>query len=492
MIQLLLLVALQEPTHLSPDEAAADRESRTRPLTIEDAIYSIPGVSGRMQLVGDLDRDGQSDLVVQRGGYWSEPITTPRLDAVSSRNGRAIRTLWLADDAQRPWKFVWDSGGDVDADGVPDLLVGLPGSDTNGEDTGTVLLISGKDGKTLLTAHGAAPLEHYGFSVTFMGDLGRDGHDDYAVGAPQCDPSRLASERNVVSWRLTGSSSGQQEWLVLDDGSMIEQESVWKAGLDARSELGGFVSVCSGRDGNELHRLTGQVPGHAFGDRVRAVGDVNRDGRLDLLIGSDHLSSSPMLVVSGATAEVLFELTNNGGPFGAAGDVDQDGFGDLFLDGMTSDYSEHCMHTTVVSGADPAQRFTLPYPEFSSEDSISVPLGDVDGDGAADLLLGDANCNIWNQWDEPIDLRAMTLEEAVSLGSVTRCAFTWSSGAAWVYSGRTHEVIMGAWGDPGSRHGMGLNGCVVPDLDGDGLPEIAVVDAKGAHVFAGPGLDPDK
>jgi hypothetical protein len=38
---------------------------------------------------------------------------------------------------------------------------------------------------------------------------------------------------------------------------------------------------------------------------------------------------------------------------------------------------------------------------------------------------------------------------------------------------------------------MGLAGCSVPDLDGDGWSELAVVDMDGAYVFPGPGV-PDE
>jgi hypothetical protein len=287
-------------------------------------------------------------------------------------------------------------------------------------------------------------------------------------------------------------SQGDRHWLVLADGSEVDEQAYWLEALDRRSERGGYVSLCSGRDGMELKRVEGGVPGHAFGDRVRPAGDVDHDGTCDLLIGSDCLSPRNLQMVSGATAEVLYELANNGGPFGAAGDADGDGVGDLFLAQMNHDRRSYLSAVTILSGTEPRALFELAYPDiFGDEYSVTVPLGDIDGDETPDFMLGNANFHIHES--RPKDsLRGLTLERALALQSAPWCAFTWESGAAWVYSGRTRQVIMGVWGDPGSRQGMGLNGSPVPDLDGDGWPEIAVVDGKGAHVFAGPGLDSDK
>jgi hypothetical protein len=86
---LLLALVLQSP----PDA----RNPREWPLTAADALVVIPDVTGPIASAGDFDGDGVSDLVVQRDASWSQGgRMQPRLDVVSTRDGRTLRTLWSA------------------------------------------------------------------------------------------------------------------------------------------------------------------------------------------------------------------------------------------------------------------------------------------------------------------------------------------------------------------------------------------------------------
>ena len=73
--------------------------------------------------------------------------------------------------------------GDVNGDGTPDLIVGAPGDDNNGSDSGSARVLSGIDGSTLFTFDGDSAGDFFGVSVNGLGDLNGDGLDDFVVGS---------------------------------------------------------------------------------------------------------------------------------------------------------------------------------------------------------------------------------------------------------------------------------------------------------------------
>jgi hypothetical protein len=396
-------------------------------------------------------------------------------------------------------------GGDVDADGIPDLLLGLPCADDRDSRSGRVVVISGRDGTTIRALEGTLPLDGLGVAVAFLGDLDADGHDDYAIGAAQTAWDASVLDYSKVSVRGEGVWNGGRDsshmFVRLPDGTERRLEDYVGELLAERTRHTGFLTVRSGKDGAELYRVNGDKAGHGFARRLWALGDLDGDGRMDLGVAPLPESDTPIRILSGRDGTVLESVTNHGF-LGAAGDVDADGRDDYFMDAVSMHGPRHEGSVRIVSGRDQTLIGDVSYPEAGSVGSIAVPLGDVDGDGYGDIGLGSADYFTSGphrdgvEPDAPVEalvhLREMTLEAALSMSWEPGGRGIWDSGMVSICSGRTREVLCGIWGDPRSAQGMGLGIAPIDDVDGDGLPDLVVSDASQAYVFAGPGRAPDR
>src|SRR5215203_1796773 len=78
--------------------------------------------------------------------------------------------------------FAIADAGDVDRDGVHDILSGAPRQTADTE--GHALLYSGRDGSVLHTFSGSTAGDSFGSAVVSAGDVDRDGRPDLLIGAP--------------------------------------------------------------------------------------------------------------------------------------------------------------------------------------------------------------------------------------------------------------------------------------------------------------------
>lgn len=263
--------------------------------------------------LGDLNGDGFLDIAV-----------AAPLDDDGGANSGAVWILFLNGEGkvQSAQKISADDGGfdasldmndqfghalanigDLDNDGVTDLVVGVPYDDDGGTDRGAIwILFLNSDGtvkssQKISSNTGGLDYtlnneDHFGSAVTQIGDLDGDGITDLAVGVSGSD---LGGSNRGAVWVL----------FMQSDGTVA---AVTRIGQDHA----GFAGELSNND--------------QFGDALANIGDINSDGTVDLVVGAPQSSDSGAIWVLFLTSDgdviSSSKLSDTDGNF--SGDLDSD------------------------------------------------------------------------------------------------------------------------------------------------------------------------
>jgi hypothetical protein len=261
---------------------------------------------------------------------------------------------------------------------------------------------------------GSTYMDCFGEAVAPVGDLDGDGRGDFIVGAPKA------------------------------------------CAVGAAQGPGAYADVYSGRTGARLYRLISPAGGaDAFGAAVAGGRDLDGDGVPDIVVGAPSASRDgqplcgSIYVFSGATAQELYDV--DGAPYDRLGsavamiaDINGDGRAEVVAGspGLEDTTGTGVGGISVFSGATGRLLYRVLGSSHSEDFGTSMSdLGDVNGNGIDDFVVG----------------------------AVAGC-----SGAAYILEGADGTEIRRLNSGGQSCDDFGFSVAGVPDLDGDGVPDVWV------------------
>lgn len=384
-----------------------------------------------------------------------------------------VQFTLLTEQPGSSFGWVGEDLGDIDGDGASDFIVTAPfltGAD--GNPTGRVYVYSGADGSEI-ARHDGNPGEFLGFSGSSAGDLDGDGITDYAAGSIVRVVAWSGSDHEVL-WETA--RAGENFGFDLDtagdiDGDGLGEVIVGASATSLNGPASGAAYLLSGKDGSVLWAQNGAEAFDRMGSAVGRLDDVDADGVRDLVVGvrSGGLKDrGEALALSGADGSIIYEMRPAGLPstpvstyatFHAAGggDVDGDGLADIFVGDFAARRGPPASgsgRAYVYSGTNGAK--LLQFEAENNGDGIGpgriVP--DADGDGLADVFLA---------------------------------AFTFgpnAEGKAYLHSGADGSLLRTMTGTQPNAF-LGVDAFSAGDVNFDGTPDYVLTGFEVVHVILG-------
>jgi hypothetical protein len=340
--------------------------------------------------LADLDGDAVPDYAVQR---FDPDAERDAVELRSGASGALIRSIPSGEPSKfDSWLFGWAlaDAGDVDGDGVHDVLIGAPQSpDPTGAiiGAGGAFVYSGRDGSLLWSAYGAKKDQRFGGAVAGLDDVDGDGHADFLVASPT-NAGRMTPFITAFS-----GASGATLYVVQDALAPTRISDRDRDGIRDFVEVLTDVHVRSGATGALLATLSSAV---GFSGGLAELDDLDGDGERELAVGEfgavNRLDGQVRVVSipTGATVRTHLAVEANellGQHIDAGLDADGDGVRD-YLASAASPFGPPGS-ASLFSGrtGERLYRFIDFDADFSMGNTVTG-LGDLDGDGFDECLIG--------------------------------------------------------------------------------------------------------
>lgn len=533
--------------------------------------------------VGDINGDGIDDFVVgARGADPTGDITGAAYVIYGRTGGRSLTLDLTGLAASDGFAIVGDAvgdqfgsgvsaAGDVNNDGINDIIIGATRGNDGGLDAGEAYVIYGQAGATRGTLDvgaltqsdgfqliGDAPYDYAGFSVSGGGDVNGDGIDDVIVSAHQNSiggtyaggayvvygrngprgPVDLATLSAADGFRIQGDAANDYAGISVSIASDINGDGIADIIIGAqRGDDGGLGSgeayVIYGRTGtrgtldltglatSDGFIIIGDDPNEQAGRAVSSAGDINGDGIGDILVGAPinsdpgaqggvayviygrsgtsraSIDTTTLAASDGFVIQANGQYDNIGASLAAAGDINGDGIGDIIVGGPRGyDGGMYAGEAYVIFGRSGATRGRVDLGNLAVTDGLIIQgdttndfaggsvssAGDVNNDGIDDLIVGagggdngDVNAGeayiIYGNinFGAPPPINGTAASETV----------TGTAGNDIINGLDGNDVLVGAGGDDRFNGGTGNDivtvdsaGDVVTELTGEGIDHI--------------------
>lgn len=386
------------------------------------ANYDLMGLA--VSAGSDITGDGIPDVAVgsSKGGSGSPGQVTVR----SATTGTVLFTLNGSHNHDRFGQFL-SYVPDVNADGYMDLAVGAPSASLTSTDRSYVRMYSGINGTLLWTVQAGFFGERYGTSILPAGDVNADGTPDVIFGAPGFNGG---GEGKVV---VLSGSNGAQIWSLIGSSSTTDR---------------GYGAYTSG---------VGDINGDGYGDFVHTgYGAAGTEGLLvwrsgqnaavirRTCIGPETFPNGCLFQMQGVSSSAIAPL----------GDVNGDNVPDTAFATAQVGYSASIV---IRSGASDSVIRVIPSASTDSNSFVVHNIGDINGDGVADIL-----------------------QSSIAYSST-------NTSRILAYSGRNGALLLSFRGPDGSSDFFGEGLASPGDLDGDGVIDVLVGSPSYSNTFTSQG-----